>query len=77
MNNNLIGIAGLALAVLLIGTVAIMTIDVAFATSKNTGVSTQRNSCGNNDLPSNISCRNIDSSSHGRDNAVVVNATQQ
>jgi hypothetical protein len=41
MNNRWIGITGVAIVVLFIGTAAIMTVDSAYATSKNTGTSSQ------------------------------------
>ena len=59
MNNKKSAIASVALAVLFIGTVAIMTIDSAYATSKTTETTTQRNSCGNDALPLNIICQII------------------
>ena len=53
-----------------------MTIDSAYASSKNTGTSNQQNSCGNDVLTMNIICQNSSSKDHGRDNAVFVNSTQ-
>lgn len=68
--------ASVALAALLIGIMAIMTIHSAYASSKNTGTSNQQNSCGNDVLTMNIICQNSSSKDHGRDNAVFVNSTQ-
>ena len=69
--------ASVALAALLIGIIAFMTINSAsYASSKNTGTSNQQNSCGNDVLTMNIICQNSSSKDHGRDNAVFVNSTQ-
>jgi len=76
MNNKDTMIASLALAVLFIGIMAIMTINSAYASSKNRGTSNQQNSCGNDDLTTNIICQNNNSKNHGRDNTVFVNSTQ-
>ena len=69
MNNKDTMIASLALAVLFIGMMAIMTINSA--SSKNRGTSNQQNSCGNDDLTTNIICQNNHSKNHGRDNTVL------
>jgi hypothetical protein len=62
---------------LFIGTIAIyLTTDSVYATSKRSETSDQQNSCGNDDLALNISCQNMASQVHGKDNAVFVNATQ-
>jgi len=76
MNNKNTIMASVALAALLIGIMAIMTIHSAYASSKNTGTSNQQNSCGNDVLTMNIICQNSSSKDHGRDNAVFVNSTQ-
>jgi hypothetical protein len=66
-----------ALTMLFIGTIAIyLTTDSVYATSKRSETSDQQNSCGNDDLALNISCQNVASQVHGKDNAVFVNATQ-
>ena len=71
MNNKDTMIASLALAVLFIGIMTIMTINSAYASSKNWGTSNQQNSCGNDDLTTNIICQNNHSKNHGRDNTVL------
>lgn len=76
MNNKNAVIVSIALAILFIGTMAIMTINSVYANSKNKGTSTQQSSCGNEVLSSNIFCQNVGSNAHGRGNAAVVNATQ-
>lgn len=65
----------MTLAALFIGMMTIMTIDSAYANSKNKGTSTQQNSCGNDDLTINIICQNVDSKNHGKDNTVFVNSS--
>ena len=76
MNSKNTAIACMIFAALFIGIMAIMTIDSAYANSKNKGTSTQQNSCGNDDLTINIICQNVGSKDHGRDNTVFVNSTQ-
>lgn len=76
MNNKNTIMASVSLAALFIGIMAIMTIDSAYANSKNKGTSNQQNSCGNDDLTMNIICQNVDSKNHGKDNTVFVNSTQ-
>ena len=53
-----------------------MTVNSAYASSKNRGTSNQQNSCGNDDLTTNIICQDNNSKDHGRDNTVFVNSTQ-
>ena len=76
MNSKNTAIACMIFAALFIGIMAIMTIDSAYANSKNKGTSIQQNSCGNDALTMNIICQNVDSKDHGRDNTVFVNSTQ-
>ena len=76
MNSKNTTIACMIFAALFIGIMAIMTIDNAYASSKNKGTSTQQNSCGNDALPLNIICQNVGSKDHGTDNTVFVNSTQ-
>ena len=50
MNSKNTPLACMTFAALFIGIMAIMTIDSAYANSKNKGTSTQQNSCGNDAL---------------------------
>jgi len=75
MNNKNIVIASLVLTALFIGIIAIMTIHDAYASNKSSRTSTQQNSCGNDDLTTNIICQNNDSKDHGIDNTVFMNST--
>ena len=75
MNNKNTVIASLVLTALFIGIIAIMTIHGAYASSKSSRTGTQQNSCGNDDLTTNIICQNNDSKDHGRDNTVFMNST--
>jgi hypothetical protein len=75
MNNKTMAVLAVVAAVVIASTIALTANDSAFATRK-TETTAQQNSCGNDALPLNILCQNAGSQVQGRDNLVVVNATQ-
>ena len=70
-----------AIPAMLIGATAFATTDSAFAGGKKkyekNQVISQTNACGNDELPLNIGCQNIDPQIQGDENQVALQAADQ